>query len=310
MARVGIVAAIFREVHPLVRNMETLKYLPDRRVQMYQNKNAVIAYAGMGHEAAFAAAPVKVDFTYDTPAEHHNAIELFSTTCVWVNDELTVNDPSQFVYGWKNGIAKELGIDPAKVRVVAPYVGGAFGSKGPLTPRTAIVALAAKKLNRPIRCVVTRGQGFTGLQLHHLLDGRTRSQKPHRQRTAADDQHADRGQRPGAVAIATLPHVGRTLGDQNFLPARDEKPRDLGLQILAQLLQRRVALRPFFAKAAQHQCRQAPVNARLGTALFGRQLSPLDSFRWRRSRSRTERHRHQRDLHRLAHSRGLFRSLD
>jgi len=36
MARVGIIAAMFREVHPLVRNMEPLKYLPDRRGQIYQ----------------------------------------------------------------------------------------------------------------------------------------------------------------------------------------------------------------------------------------------------------------------------------
>lgn len=56
MARVGIIAAMFREVHPLVRNMDPLKYLPDRRVQMYQSKNAVIAYAGMGREPAIAAA--------------------------------------------------------------------------------------------------------------------------------------------------------------------------------------------------------------------------------------------------------------
>ncbi len=127
-------------------------------------------------EAAFAAAPVKIDAVYTTPTEHHNAIELFSTTCAWTNDELTVNDPSQFVYGWKNGVARELGIDPAKVRVVAPYVGGAFGSKGPLTPRTAIVALAAKKLNRPIRCVATRDQGFTTVTYraetrHHIRMG-------------------------------------------------------------------------------------------------------------------------------------------
>jgi len=55
MARVGIIAAMFREVHPLVRNMEPLKYLPDRRVQIYQSKNAVIAYAGMGREPAMVA---------------------------------------------------------------------------------------------------------------------------------------------------------------------------------------------------------------------------------------------------------------
>lgn len=56
MARVGIIAAMFREVHPLVRNMQPLKYLPDRRVQIYQGKNAVIAYAGMGREAAVISA--------------------------------------------------------------------------------------------------------------------------------------------------------------------------------------------------------------------------------------------------------------
>ena len=56
MARVGIIAAMFREVHPLVRNMEPLKYSPDRRVQIYQSKNAMIAYAGMGRDPARAAA--------------------------------------------------------------------------------------------------------------------------------------------------------------------------------------------------------------------------------------------------------------
>jgi len=56
MARVGIVAAMFREVHPLVRNMNPLKYLPDRRVQIYQSKNALVAYAGMGREPSIAAA--------------------------------------------------------------------------------------------------------------------------------------------------------------------------------------------------------------------------------------------------------------
>jgi len=56
MSRVAIVAAMFREVHPLVRNMQPLKYLPDRRVQMYHSKTAVIAYAGMGREPATLAA--------------------------------------------------------------------------------------------------------------------------------------------------------------------------------------------------------------------------------------------------------------
>ena len=111
--------------------------------------------------AAIAAADVRHDAEYSTPTQHHNPIELFATTCVWSGDELTVYEPSQFVYGLKNGVAQRLGIAPDKVRVVSHYVGGAFGSKGTMTPRTALIALAAKRLNRPVKLVATRAQGFT-----------------------------------------------------------------------------------------------------------------------------------------------------
>ncbi len=112
-------------------------------------------------QSALADAPVKIDVEYSTPPQHHNAMELFSTTCVWSGDELTIYEPSQFVYGVKNGVAKQLGIDAAKVHVVSSFVGGAFGSKGSLTPRTALIAIAARKLNRPVKLVATRTQGFT-----------------------------------------------------------------------------------------------------------------------------------------------------
>jgi xanthine dehydrogenase YagR molybdenum-binding subunit len=112
-------------------------------------------------EAALAAADVVVDAEYGTPTQHHNPLELFSTTCVWEGDKLTVYEPSQFVYGLKNGVAQRLGIDADNIRAVSHFVGGAFGSKGTMTPRTALVALAARKLNRPVKLVATRDQGFT-----------------------------------------------------------------------------------------------------------------------------------------------------
>jgi xanthine dehydrogenase YagR molybdenum-binding subunit len=111
--------------------------------------------------AALASAPVVIDREYSTPTQHHNPIELFSTTCVWNGAQLIIYEPSQFVYGFRAAVARQLGLDPQNIRVISPYVGGAFGSKGSMTPRTGIVALAAKRLNRPVRCVVTRGQGFT-----------------------------------------------------------------------------------------------------------------------------------------------------
>ncbi len=112
-------------------------------------------------EAALAAADVTLEAEYGTPTQHHNPLELFATTCVWSDGQLTIYEPSQFVYGLKNGVAQRLGIEPDRVRVVSPYVGGAFGSRGQMTPRTALVALAAKKLNRPVKLVPTRDQGFT-----------------------------------------------------------------------------------------------------------------------------------------------------
>jgi xanthine dehydrogenase YagR molybdenum-binding subunit len=112
-------------------------------------------------DGAIAGADVAIDVEYSTPTQHHNPIELFTTTAVWTGDRLTVYEPSQFVFGLKNAVAERLAINPDDVRVVSDYVGGAFGSKGTMTPRTAMIALAAKRLNRPVKLVATRAQGFT-----------------------------------------------------------------------------------------------------------------------------------------------------
>jgi xanthine dehydrogenase YagR molybdenum-binding subunit len=117
---------------------------------------------GVGDFAkAFDAAEVKMSAGYETPTQHHNPMELFATSCVWNGDSLTIYEPSQYVYGLKNGVAAQLGIDVEKVRVINPYVGGAFGSKGAMTPRTAIIASIARRLRRPVKLVASRDQGFT-----------------------------------------------------------------------------------------------------------------------------------------------------
>ena len=111
--------------------------------------------------AAFAAAAVKVDAHYETGTEHHNPIELFTTVCAWQDKKLTVWESSQNMWGFKNGLAQQLGIPVEDVHAVSPFVGGAFGSRGSLTQRTAIVARAAQKLGRPVKLMTTRDQGFT-----------------------------------------------------------------------------------------------------------------------------------------------------
>jgi xanthine dehydrogenase YagR molybdenum-binding subunit len=132
--------------------------------------------------SAIAGAELLLDAEYGTPTQHHNPIELFATTCAWTGDRLTVYEPSQFVYGLKNSVAERLAIDPEKVRTVSHFIGGAFGSKGNMTPRTAMIALAAKRLNRPVKLVATRAQGFTiatyrAETRHHIRLGARRDGK-------------------------------------------------------------------------------------------------------------------------------------
>ncbi len=111
--------------------------------------------------SAFEQAEVKLIASYETPTQHHNPMELFATSCVWNGDSLIIYEPSQYVYGLKYGVADQLGIDADKVRVINAYVGGGFGSKGSMTPRTAIIASIARRLGRPVKLVSTRDQGFT-----------------------------------------------------------------------------------------------------------------------------------------------------
>ncbi len=112
-------------------------------------------------QAGLAQAAASIDVEYTTPTQHHNAMELFSTTAVWEGESLTLYEPSQFVRGLKGATAMQLKIDPANIRVINPYLGGGFGGKGLLTQRTAIVAVIAKELAAPVKLVVGRDQGFT-----------------------------------------------------------------------------------------------------------------------------------------------------
>ena len=111
---------------------------------------------------AFAAAPVKIDARYSTPTQHHNPIELFTTTCVWDDGRLTIYEPSQFVYGLKTALAKQLRIDPrarsAPSRASSAAPSARKGSDRRAPPGSPI---AARRLGRPVKLVATRDQGFT-----------------------------------------------------------------------------------------------------------------------------------------------------
>ncbi|MCY0386179.1 xanthine dehydrogenase family protein molybdopterin-binding subunit [Robbsia sp. Bb-Pol-6] len=108
-----------------------------------------------------AASVAYVDACYATPIQHHNPIELPGTTCVWEGDRLTVYEPTRFVGAVRHGLAAQLGIDADHIRVIARFIGGHFGSKLGLSQYTAPVALAARRIGRPLTLQIGRRDSFT-----------------------------------------------------------------------------------------------------------------------------------------------------
>ena len=106
-------------------------------------------------EAAFAAAPFKVDRHYSTPRHNHNAIELHGVTLAWDGDSLRVHDASQAVVQSAWTLAQIFDLKPEQVHVTSPYVGGGFGSKV-LWHHHVLGAAAAKLAGRPVRVVLSR----------------------------------------------------------------------------------------------------------------------------------------------------------
>ncbi len=111
-------------------------------------------------DAAFASAPVKIDAVYETPPEYHNPMEPHATVASWEGGRLTVWTATQGVGGVKKTLAALFRLPPDDVRVICPYVGGGFGSKGNAWPPIIFAAIAARQVGRPARLELTREQMY------------------------------------------------------------------------------------------------------------------------------------------------------
>ena len=126
--------------------------------------------------SALAKAAVRHKADYVIPTEHHNPMELYATTAVWEGEgRLTVYDKTQGVQNVHKFLCGVFDKKPGDIRVVSPYVGGAFGSG--LRPQYQVVlaTLAALALKRPVRVVLTRhqmyGLGYRPMTIEHVALG-------------------------------------------------------------------------------------------------------------------------------------------
>jgi xanthine dehydrogenase YagR molybdenum-binding subunit len=114
-------------------------------------------------EAALTAAEVKIDQTYVIPRENHNPIEMHATIAAWEGDRLTLWDKTQWVHNVAAEIAAIFGIPTENIRVISPFVGGAFGSGLRTWPHVTLAALGARVAGRPVKLMLSRREMYYGV---------------------------------------------------------------------------------------------------------------------------------------------------
>ncbi|MCY1060475.1 xanthine dehydrogenase family protein molybdopterin-binding subunit [Nannocystis sp. SCPEA4] len=108
--------------------------------------------------AALRAAPVALDVLYSSPVQHPCPLEPHATVAHWVGHDLVVYDSTQWVLGVRALLARAFGLADDRVQIVAPFVGGSFGSKVCTAAHTLLAAVAARRLGRPVQSVLRREQ--------------------------------------------------------------------------------------------------------------------------------------------------------
>jgi len=98
-----------------------------------------------------AAAPLEPSASVAVPDPDHDALVLYT--------------PCQAPFWVRDTVAELLGMDPERVRVVVPAVGGAFGARIVTYPEQVVVAALARRLRRPVRQV--DGRSETMLAMTH-----------------------------------------------------------------------------------------------------------------------------------------------
>ncbi len=112
-------------------------------------------------DKALSEAPVVVDQTYVTPVETHNPMEMHGTVAVWDEDSVTLYECTQGVVNHRTVMSEVLGVPRENVRVISRFIGSGFGGKLFPWPHSALAAVAARKLNRPVKISLDRRMMFS-----------------------------------------------------------------------------------------------------------------------------------------------------
>ena len=119
-------------------------------------------------DAALAGADVVIEREFVQQRLIPAAMEPRAVVCAPVGDEFTLWSATQVPHVLRVMLAMVTGIPEHKLRVIAPDVGGGFGSKLQVTAEEVLAVLLAKRLGRPVKWTESRSEGF--MTTHHGRD--------------------------------------------------------------------------------------------------------------------------------------------
>jgi CO/xanthine dehydrogenase Mo-binding subunit len=106
--------------------------------------------------AALAGADVVIEREYRTPCALHTAMEPHGAAAEWIGDDLTVWESTQGIFQVRKDVARSFKLPLNRVRVMKDYMGGGFGAKNYAGAHTYAAVALARKLGRPVRCILDR----------------------------------------------------------------------------------------------------------------------------------------------------------
>jgi len=131
-------------------------------------------------DAAFREADVVVRLTLRLSRGGAQPLETRGLVARWDGERLTVWAAIQMVHRHRRFIARQLGLEESRLRVVAPPdVGGGFGTKGQFYPEDILVPALARALGRPVKWIEERREHLVASwvereQVHELEVAATR----------------------------------------------------------------------------------------------------------------------------------------
>jgi len=169
-AAADALAAIEIDYEPLppVLDIRTALEEDSPRVHEAGNKSFVWPFAQGDMDAAFRDAPVVLERYYRQQRLIPAAMEPRSVVCSCVGGEFTLWSATQIPHVLRVMLALVTGIPEQNLRVIAPDVGGGFGSKLQVTAEEVLAVLIARKLGRPVKWTESRSEG--NMTVHHGRD--------------------------------------------------------------------------------------------------------------------------------------------